>query len=79
MRKPLGNVHYVSALEALTALSGLNRTGRELDRYLWLRGLHEAWTRNPKAEINVEARGLFERAARDGDVGRDLAALVGQG
>lgn len=66
---------FVAALNALTRLSGLSCSGRELDRYLWLSGLYRTWLRNPNAQINVEARDLFIKAK--GEVAVDLQLLLG--
>ncbi len=74
---PPAYADYVEALGALTALSGLKCSGRELDRYLWLSGLYRAWRRDAEAKINVEARDLFVRAEREPAIRDDLQWLVG--
>lgn len=73
---PPAYADYVEALCALTALSGLECSGRELDRYLWLSGLYRAWRRDAEAQINVEARDLFIRAEREPEIRGDLLRLV---
>ncbi len=74
---PPAYADYVEAMGALTALSGVECSGRELDRYLWLSGLYRAWRRNARAKINVEARDLFIGAEREPMVRDDLQRLVG--
>jgi hypothetical protein len=72
---PPAYVDYVAAHNALITLCGLACSGRELDRYLWIAGLHRAWSRNPRAQINVEVRTLFLDAISDHILGEDLASL----
>jgi hypothetical protein len=67
--------HYVGALNNLVELAGLACSGRELDRYLWLSGLYRTWSRNPSAQINVEAKRLFEQ--HDAAVATDLLVVGG--
>ena len=47
-------------------LAGLKSSLREIGHYLWLRGLHDAWKKNPKARIDAEVVGLFQSG--DGDL-----------
>jgi len=65
---------YVAAHRALIDLAALGCSGRALDRYLWLSGLHDAWARGER-RINVEVRTLLDGAAVDSDVLRELRAL----
>ena len=74
---PPAYVDYVEALGALTALSGIECSGREVDRYLWLSGLYRAWRRDAAAKINVEARDLFLGAEHEPVLRGDLLRLVG--
>jgi hypothetical protein len=69
---------YVAAHNALIKLCGLQCSGRELDRYLWVGGLYRAWSKNNNAPINVEIRGVFEGAANDQGIAADLATLAGR-
>lgn len=39
---------YEEAIAALMSLTSLACSGRELDRYLWLAGRHQAWQRAPR-------------------------------
>lgn len=73
---PPAYADYVEALAALAALSGIECSGRELDRYLWLSGLYRVWQRDAQAKINVEARDLFVAAERETLIRDDLLGLV---
>jgi hypothetical protein len=71
---PPAYAEYVAAHAALIELADLRCSGRELDRYLWLSGLHQVWSRGEQ-RINVEVRGLFERSDGDVALSRDLLEL----
>ncbi len=75
---PPAYADYVEALSTLTALSGIECSGRELDRYLWLSGLYRAWRRDAEAKINVEARDLFIGVEDEPVIRDDLLRLVGR-
>lgn len=49
-------------------------SNREMDHYLWLAGEYLAWRRNGRAQINIEARTLFENPAAE--VAAELDALM---
>lgn len=53
---------FVRNVQILRERAGLACTPVELDRYLWLAGLHRAWLRNPSAPLNVEVATLFATA-----------------
>ncbi|MBI1901801.1 MAG: hypothetical protein HYS13_11910 [Planctomycetia bacterium] len=52
-------VEFVSNLQQLKRLSGVTRSNRELDRYLWLAGAYASWKKKLTVSINAEARALF--------------------
>jgi len=66
---------YVAGLASLKTLASLSCSGRELDRYLWLSGLYRAWSNNPKAPINLEARSVFDRKSEDPAINDELRVL----
>jgi hypothetical protein len=51
--------------ELLKKEVGFTGSNRELDHYLWLAGEYLAWRKNRKAQINGDARSLFENRAAD--------------
>ena len=69
-------VAFVRSLVRLKELARLGNTLRELDRYLWLAGLHRQWQIS-QDRINVEAATLF--ASSSPDVKADLGLLSEQG
>ena len=52
----------------------LSCTSKELDRYLWLAGLYQAWLRNPASPMNVEVKELFRSPSSE--VATELTALL---
>jgi hypothetical protein len=69
---------FVAAIGRLQEASGLTCTARELDRFLWLWGMYDAWLGpegKDKARISQEARHLFKDAR--GEVRATLGALMG--
>ncbi len=51
---------FVENIHRLKSYAGLSCTTRELDRYLWLAGLHQEWLRNPATPINAEVAEMFK-------------------
>lgn len=63
--RDVGNVYGEFTGPFFRSLDSVGCSPRELDRYLWLRGLHDAWRRNTDAPINGEVRALFSRRQSD--------------
>lgn len=59
---------FFQNVEALKDQNQLKCTLAELDRYLWLAGIHLAWKENPAALINREAKKLFENETSQADL-----------
>jgi hypothetical protein len=64
---------FVENICRLKKYAGLSYTTRELDRYLWLAGLYQAWCRNPASQINAEVAEMFKSPSPE--VTTDLAIL----
>jgi hypothetical protein len=64
---------YTAAHRGLRERGGLDCTGRQLDRYLWLEGLYDVWRKDSDAKINVEVKALF--ASADKGVQRDVVSM----
>jgi hypothetical protein len=67
-------VTYAANCVTLRERAGFRGTVRELDHYLWLAGLHRAWSKGK--QINREARRLFEQ--NSGEVAADCALLCAE-
>lgn len=52
---------FIENIHRLKDRAQLSCTSRELDHYLWLAGLHRAWSKNREAQINAEVSELFDR------------------
>jgi hypothetical protein len=65
---------FVSNLQQLKRLSGINCSNRRLDRYLWLAGQYAAWKKSAKREINAEIAAMFTQAS--GEVAALLDVLL---
>jgi hypothetical protein len=64
---------FVKNIHRLKRFAGLSCTNGELDRYLWLAGLYQAWCRNPASQINAEIAEMFKSPSPE--VTTDLAIL----
>src|SRR5260221_11619680 len=51
---------FVENIHRLKRYAGLSCTTKELDRYLWLAGLYQAWCRNTASQINAEVAEMFK-------------------
>jgi hypothetical protein len=67
-------VAFCANHSALKEELGFAITNQELDHYLWLAGLYQAFRKNRQARINKEARSLFERS--DDATAADLSSLL---
>lgn len=56
---------FVNNFLRLKERAHLSCTTRELDRYLWLAGLHLKFRKDRNAKINVDARKLFASSSRE--------------
>src|SRR5258706_8160900 len=50
---------FIENIHRLKERAHLSCTSKELDRYLWLAGLYQAWLRSSAPQINVEVAQLF--------------------
>jgi len=64
---------FVENIHRLKCYAGLSCTTRELDRYLWLAGLYQAWCRDTASQINTEVAEMFKSPSPE--VTTDLAIL----
>jgi len=64
---------FVENIHRLKRFAGLSCTTKELDRYLWLAGLYQEWSRNPDSQINAEVAEMFKTPSSK--VAAELAIL----
>ena len=64
---------FIENIHRLKSYAGLSCTTRELDRYLWLAGLYQAWCRNHASQINAEVAKMFESPSQE--IAADLTVL----
>ncbi len=65
---------FVENICKLKRYAGLSCTTKELDRYLWLAGLYQAWRRNTTSQINAEVAEMFKSPSPEATT--DLAILL---
>lgn len=65
---------FVENIHRLKSYAGLSCTTKELDRYLWLAGLYQAWRRNTTSQINAEVVETFKSPSPEATT--DLAILL---
>ena len=64
---------FLENINRLKERAHLSCTSKELDRYLWLAGLYQAWLRSSAPQINVEVAQLFKSLSSEA-----AAELTGQ-